>query len=114
MYVPLPSDLEELIQRKVEAGEYESASDVVVEALYLLAARDRFLEGEREELRREIQIGIEQCDRGEVAPFDRKTIDRIATRGRKRLAEEAERLRAEAERLAELAKQPIDEPAKAD
>jgi antitoxin ParD1/3/4 len=114
MYIPLPRDLEDLVKRKVEAGEYESASDVVVAALYLLAARDRFLEGEREELRREIQLGIDQCERGEVAPFDRETIKRIATRGRKKLAEEAERLRAEAERLAELAKQPADEPAKAD
>ena len=70
MHIPLPRDLEELIQRKVEAGEYESASDMVVEALYLLAARDRFLEGEREELRREIQIGIDQCERGEVVDAD--------------------------------------------
>jgi antitoxin ParD1/3/4 len=114
MHIPLPRDLEELIQRKVEAGEYESASDLVVEALYLLAARDRSLEGEREELRREIQIGIDQCERGEVASFDRETIDRIATRGRARLAQEAERLRVEADRLAGLARQPVDEPAKAD
>ncbi|MGH6913291.1 MAG: hypothetical protein ACREH3_06245, partial [Geminicoccales bacterium] len=49
----------------------ESASDMVVEALYLLAARDRFLEGEREEVRREIQIGIDQCERGEVADADK-------------------------------------------
>jgi antitoxin ParD1/3/4 len=114
MRIPLPRDLEELIQRKVEAGEYESANDMVVEALYLLAARDRFLEGERDELRREIQIGIDQSERGEVASFDRATIDRITTRGRARLAQEAERLRAEADRLTELAKQPINEPAKAD
>lgn len=114
MHIPLPRDLEELIERKVEAGEYESASELVVEALYLLAARDRFLEGEREELRREIQIGIDQCERGEVVPFDRETIKRITARGRKRLAEEAEQLMAEARRLAELSKQPIDEPAQTD
>jgi antitoxin ParD1/3/4 len=110
MYIPLPRDLEKLVERKVEAGEYESASDVVVEALYLLAARDRFLAGEREELRREVQIGIDQCERGDVARFDQKTIERIKARGRERLAEEAERLMAEAKRLAALAKQPIDEP----
>jgi Arc/MetJ-type ribon-helix-helix transcriptional regulator len=56
------------VKRKVEAGEYESASDVVVEALHLLAARDRFLEGEREELRREIQI--QRCERSEVVDAD--------------------------------------------
>ena len=70
MRIPLPRYLEEMIERKVGAGEYESASELVVEALYLLAARDRFLEGEREELRREIQIGIDQCERGEVVDAD--------------------------------------------
>jgi antitoxin ParD1/3/4 len=114
MHIPLPRDLEELIERKVGAGKYESASEMVAEALQLLAARDRFLEGERAELRREIQIGIDQCERGEVVDFDRKTIERITARGRERLAAEAERLMAEAKRLAELSKQPIDEPAKTD
>jgi antitoxin ParD1/3/4 len=114
MDIPLPRDLEELVEHKVETGEYESASAVVIAALYLLAARDRFLDGEREALRREIQIGIDQCERGEVAPFDRETVKRIAARGRKRLAEDAERLMAEAQRLADLAKQPTDEPVKTD
>ncbi len=70
MDIPLPRDLEELVERKVEAGEYEFASELVIEALYLLAARDRFLEGERDALRREIQIGIDQCERGEVVEAD--------------------------------------------
>ena len=70
MRIPLPRDLEEMIERKVGAGGSKSASELVVEALYLLAARDRFLEGEHEELRREIQIGIDQCERGEVVDAD--------------------------------------------
>jgi hypothetical protein len=39
---------------------------MVIESLYLLAARDRFVAGEREELRRGIQLGIAPCERGEV------------------------------------------------
>ena len=66
MDIPLPRDLEELVRREVEAGAYESASEMVVEALYLLAARDRLLAGEQAELRREIELGIEDCERGEV------------------------------------------------
>lgn len=49
MNIPLPRELEELFKRKVENGEYESASDLVVEALYVLAARDRFIVGEQAE-----------------------------------------------------------------
>ena len=67
-----------------------------------------------EDLRREVAIGIEQCDRGETEPFTEDTVKSIAAEGRKRLAEEAERLRAEADRLAENARQPIDETASAD
>ncbi len=70
MDIPLPRDLEELVRRQVEAGAYELASEMVVEALYLLAARDRLLAGEQEALRREIDLGIEQCDRGEVVEAD--------------------------------------------
>ena len=66
MDIPLPRELEELVRRKVEVGEYESASDMVVEALYLLAARDRFVAGGQAELSRDIQLGMEQCERGEV------------------------------------------------
>jgi antitoxin ParD1/3/4 len=81
MDIPLPRGLQELVERKVESGEYESASEVVIAALYLLAARDRFLEGEREALRREIQIGIDQCERGEVVEADQ-----VFARLRKRMA----------------------------
>ena len=66
MQVSLLPDLEELIKRKVEGGEYESPSDVITHALYLLDAHDRVREQQLEDLRREIDIGIEQCDRGEV------------------------------------------------
>lgn len=114
MHIPLPRDVEELIARKVDAGEYESPSDLLIHAVYLLESHDRMRQVQLEDLRREIAIGIEQCDRGETEPFTAATVRRIAIEGRKRLAEEAERLRAEADRLAENARQPFDETASAD
>jgi antitoxin ParD1/3/4 len=114
MYIPLPDDVEDLIARKVKAGEYETPSDLLIHAVYLLDANDRVRQQRLEDLRREIAIGIEQCERGESEAFTKETVKRIAVEGRKRLAEEAERLRAEADRLAENAKLPIDETAPAD
>ena len=114
MHIPLPADVEELIARKVQAGEYETPSDLLIHAVYLLDAHDRVRQQQLEDLRREIAIGIEQCERGETEPFTKETIKSIAIEGRKRLAEEAERLRAEADRLAESARRPIDETAPAD
>jgi antitoxin ParD1/3/4 len=114
MNISLLHGLEDLIRRKVASGEYESPSDVVIHALYLLDAHDRVHQLRLEDLRREIAIGIEQCERGETEPFTEDTIKRITVRGRQRLAKEAERLRAEADRLAEAARQPVDETAQAD
>lgn len=66
MNISLTPDLEKLIQAKVESGQYLSASEVVSEALYLLRERDQIRELRLEELRKEVQIGIDQADRGEL------------------------------------------------
>ncbi len=66
MNVSLTPELEQLIHKKVESGLYLSASEVVREALRLLEERDRLNALKLEELRKEIQIGIDQADRGEL------------------------------------------------
>ena len=83
MNISLLPDLEDLVTRKVESGEYDSPSDVVVHALYLLEACDRFREAQLEALRREVAIGIEQCEPGEVAELD---IEEIIGEARRQLA----------------------------
>lgn len=70
MNIPLTPELERLVHEKVESGPYLSANEVVTEALRLLDERDRLRQMRLEELRKEIAIGIEQADRGEVAPLD--------------------------------------------
>lgn len=70
MNVSLTPELEKLVHAKVESGLYLSASEVVREALRLLEERDRLRAIKFEQLHQEIQVGIEQADRGEVAPLD--------------------------------------------
>jgi antitoxin ParD1/3/4 len=70
MHIALPKDVEELIARKEAAGESETPGDLLIHAVYLLDAHDRVRQQQLEELRREIAIGIEQCDRGEVVDAD--------------------------------------------
>ena len=85
MNVSLTPELEQLIHKKVETGLYLSASEVVREALRLLEERDRIQALRFEEVRKEIQIGIDQADRGEVAPLDvQGTLAKV--RGRRRNA----------------------------
>ena len=85
MNVSLTPQLEELIKRKVESGLYGSASEVMREALRLLEERDRLRSMRLEELRAQIQQGL---DSGEPTPLDMGV---IKARGRKRLAAEREK-----------------------
>ncbi|GAC1474137.1 MAG: hypothetical protein NVSMB9_23960 [Isosphaeraceae bacterium] len=81
MSVSLTPDLEQVVRRKVESGLYPSADEVLREALRLLDDRDRLRALKLEELRKEIADGIEQVDRGEVAPLDMDVIRaRVADR----------------------------------
>jgi antitoxin ParD1/3/4 len=64
--VSLTPELERLVQEKVSSGLYNSASEVVREALRLLQERDELRRIRLEELRREIATGIEAADRGEL------------------------------------------------
>jgi antitoxin ParD1/3/4 len=70
MDVLLTPDLERYVQGQVDSGQYPTASEVIREGLRLLKERDQQLQ----ELRREIQIGIDQAARGEVSRFDDSTL----------------------------------------
>jgi antitoxin ParD1/3/4 len=66
MNVTLTPELERLVNEKVESGMYGSASEVIREGLRLLNERDRGREQDLANLKRNIAIGIEQADRGEL------------------------------------------------
>ena len=68
MNVSLTPRLEEYVKEKVKSGLYNSSSEVVREALRLMEERDRLRDIRLEELRKEIQIGIDQIERGKVTP----------------------------------------------
>ncbi len=74
MNVSLTPQLEKLIEQKVREGNYQTASEVVREALRLLAERDirRGLEFQR--LRNDIQAGLNDVRDGKAADLDMKRI----------------------------------------
>ena len=65
MNVHLTAELEQLVQSKVKSGRYNSASEVVREALRLLEERDQLLELRKEAIRQKIDAGWESLRRGE-------------------------------------------------
>lgn len=86
--VSLTPQLEQLLEDKVKSGMYASSSEVIREALRLLDERDHYRAQKLAALRREVAIGIEQADRGEVAPWDpddlKRRIREAAEEGRTR------------------------------
>ena len=87
MNVSLTRELERLINDKVGTGSYQTASEVVREALRLLKLRDEGLV----QLRRDVQAGFNQIARGEFVEYTARSASKLASRvkarGRKRLAE---------------------------
>ena len=88
MNVSLTPMLEELVQRKVATGLYNSASEVIREALRLLQERDELRTMRLGTLRKEISVGLDQLERGEVSEYDDRSLDTLAAdikaKGRKR------------------------------
>jgi len=66
MNVSLTPELEQFIQSQVEGGKYTSPDAVILAALRAFEERERIYKGRFEELRREIIIGVEASERGEV------------------------------------------------
>jgi antitoxin ParD1/3/4 len=59
MNVSLTPELEKLVYRKVKSGRYQTASEVIREALRALEERDQLTNSRLTELRREIQEGLQ-------------------------------------------------------
>ena len=76
MNVHLTPELEQLVQSKVKSGRYNSASEVVREALRLLEQRDEVFTLRKDEIRKQIEEGWQSAKRGEIVDGD-DVFDRI-------------------------------------
>ena len=66
MTLTLPPELQAYVDRQVQAGKFASADAAVAEAVQRMKAREEMIDG----LRREVQVGIDELDRGEGAEWD--------------------------------------------
>ncbi|HEY1719122.1 MAG TPA: type II toxin-antitoxin system ParD family antitoxin [Verrucomicrobiae bacterium] len=65
MTVTLTAEQEQFIAEQMNRGGYSSPEKIVDEGLKLIRAKEEY-QGRLVELRREIQIGIDQINRGEI------------------------------------------------
>ena len=82
MNVTVSSKFEAMLRRKVDAGQFESMSEVVEEALRQMEERDKL-----ERLKAAIDVGHQQYLRGEVRELTPELIEEMNCR-----ADEEERL----------------------
>ena len=70
----LPPELKDMVKELLDSGTYHSFEEIVHDALWL--ACDRFLlyKVKRTELLALLEVGIQQAERGEVAPLDMEAI----------------------------------------
>jgi antitoxin ParD1/3/4 len=62
MNIDLPKEQMASIDNLVAAGRFSSAEEAICEGIRLLVSRER--------LRQQVQVGIDQADRGEVTDHD--------------------------------------------
>jgi antitoxin ParD1/3/4 len=63
-------EIETLIQTQLQSGNYTTQEEVVLAGLQLLEHRDSIYQGRFEELRRDVLVGVEEADRGELIDGD--------------------------------------------
>jgi antitoxin ParD1/3/4 len=66
MNVNLTRELERLVESKVASGLYNNQSEVVREALRLMAEQDRVRQAQLDNLRGALASGVAQANRGEL------------------------------------------------
>ena len=66
MTITVTPELEAFIRERVASGRFDTASDVVHEGLRLLESREQEREAALGEIRREIEIGLEQAKAGKL------------------------------------------------
>jgi antitoxin ParD1/3/4 len=65
--VHLTPELEQIVQNKVQSGRYNSASEVVREALRLMEQKDELRAIQIQEFRKRIDRGLAEAHGGELA-----------------------------------------------
>ncbi len=85
MHISLTPELESRVKSKVESGLYNNASEVIREALRFMDTHEEWIhEIKLAHLREQLQIGLDQLDRGQGITIEsKKGLDRLfdAVRG---------------------------------
>ncbi len=74
MEVTLTTQIENILRGKVESGQFSSIEEAANEMIALALEEERLSNEDVEDLRREVQLGIDQADRGQFVEFTAEQI----------------------------------------
>ncbi|MCP4604583.1 MAG: type II toxin-antitoxin system ParD family antitoxin [Proteobacteria bacterium] len=84
MNISLTPTLQKMVHEKVSSGMYNSASEVIREALRMMAEADKLHSAKIAALREDLELGIRQLDTGQFEEYDiesaQKLLDRIKSK----------------------------------
>lgn len=66
MQIVLPPELEDLVQRQLASGKYQTAIEVILAGVKLLEQQEDIYQGRLQKLQHEARIGWEAVQRGEL------------------------------------------------
>lgn len=81
--VVLTADQQKFVDRAIRSGSFLTQGEVVATAIEVLKNQELMRQLQQDELRREIQVGIDQFDSGRTSEF---SFDEIKEEGRRLLA----------------------------
>jgi antitoxin ParD1/3/4 len=70
MTVQLPASYEQFVAEMLGTGGYQSPADVICDGLDLLRAQAAYRQRRLEQLREQVNVGLEQMRQGKVSPAD--------------------------------------------
>ncbi|XGW00081.1 MAG: type II toxin-antitoxin system ParD family antitoxin [Leptolyngbya sp. BL-A-14] len=66
MQITLSPELEQLVQRQIDSGKYQTAIDVILAGVQLLEQQEDPYQGRLKDLQQDALVGWEAAQRGEV------------------------------------------------
>jgi putative addiction module CopG family antidote len=74
MQTLIPSDLQQFVDEELATGGYKSESELVIQALRVY----RELKTRHDALRRDVELSVQQAERGEISLLDTAATKRAA------------------------------------
>ena len=87
MKIDLPPKISRFVKKKLDSGEYTSASQFIAHAVSVYKNVEKWLPSAEDDLRREIQLGLDDLEAGRVSEWNVEEMkERLRQRVKRRKA----------------------------